>query len=151
MKTVRWVLLSCAAFFVVSTRLSAAADKVFVLPIKDSVAVYQHEIRHLVERPLFMATQEDRLLVIESGKGHYLVKNRDGREGWIEKSLCARAQQGKQINFDPIDISSLATPIGPVYIGGSPTQIDDMIPITRSFNVELRSNVDRDEMEKKAR
>jgi len=150
MKSVPCVFLSLLSLFVISPRLSVAADRVVVLPINDSVAVYPHETPRLLERPLFKASLEDRLLVIESGKDRYLVKNREGREGWIEKTLCAQAPRGTSFGFDSLIIQGQYDDLKSfVWVGGDSPQDDGRLFIGRSFKSELRSNVDKDEMEKR--
>jgi hypothetical protein len=144
MKTAHWIM----PLFVACTVFTAPAGMI-VLPIRDSVAVYQNETRRFLETPLFKASLEDRLLVIKNGEEHYLVKNRDGRQGWIEKALCVRVQPSKSIYFDPIDLVALTVPVGPIYIEGKADQLDNKIFIDRSFNGELMSNLDRDEMVKR--
>jgi hypothetical protein len=149
MKTVRWLSLSLMPFFVVSINIAAVAGQV-VLPKKDSVAVYQNETRRHLETPLFIASLEDRLLVIKSGKDRYLVKNTEGLRGWIEKNECVVVQAGKRIDFDSLiiqirwdDLQSF------IWVGGDPAQDDGRIYIGRSFKGELVSNIDRDEVERK--
>ena len=151
MNTARWIELLLTPIFVVGTVFSAPAGMV-VLPKKDSVAVYQNEKGRLLETPLFMASLEDRLLVIETGKFRYLVKNREGLRGWIEKNECVVVQVGKRINFDSLmiqirwdDLQSF------IWVGGNPPQDDGRLFIDRSFKGELVSNINKDEIEREAR
>lgn len=148
MNTARWIVLLLTPIFIVGTVFSAPAGMV-VLPKKDSVAVYQNEIRRPLERPLFKASIEDRLLVMETGKYRYLVKNTEGLRGWIEKNECVAVQAGKRIDFDSLmiqirwdDLQSF------IWVGGTPGQDDGRIFIGRSFKGELVSNMDRDEAER---
>jgi hypothetical protein len=148
MKPLQGMVLTLASFLAVARPLAAAVQ--VVMPIKDSIAVYQHETPRLLERPLFKASLEDRLLVVESGKDRYLVKNRDGREGWIEKKQCVKAREGKTIRYDSVDIKTVLDNPQPLFVGGdSPLPDDEPIALHRSFSREVRSNVDKDEIEKK--
>jgi hypothetical protein len=128
--------------------VSAAADNI-VLQVRDSAAVYQDEF---FKKPIFTAFSEDRLVVIKGGRDCYLVRNREGLKGWIGKKDCVQLPSAKQINFDSLiiqirwdDLQSF------IWVGGTPVQDDGRIFIERSFQGELLSNIDRDEMERKAR
>lgn len=148
MKPLQWMVLSLALFLFVARPLAAAVQ--VVMPIKDSIAVYQHETPRLLERPLFKASLEDRLLVVESGKDRYLVKNRDGREGWIEKKQCVVTSRGTSFGFDSLIIKTSWDDLQSfTWVPGDSPQDDGRLFIDRSFKGELQSNVDKEEMERK--
>ncbi len=128
-----------------------AASELIVMPRMDSVGVYRNETRQASERPLFTVSTGDRLMVIEARVRHYLVKDRDDRQGWIEKSLCARASRGTLFICTPTDITAFENGVHPLYVGGASDQPDEMIPIERSFREELRCNIDKEEAARSAR
>lgn len=145
MNGIKWLAAALAGVF---ASVQLFASEIFVLPRKDDIGVYANQIRHLSETPIFKVTTQDRLLVVETGKEHYLVKNSNGQTGWIEMQLCARAPRGTSFGFQPIGIyAALEGGARPMYIGGDPVLPDDgPILLKRSFASELRINSDRDEM-----
>ena len=143
MKTAQWVF--CAVASLVSVNYGFSAGRV-VLPKKDSVAVYQNET---LKTPLFRVSLDDRLMVIKNGKDCYLVKNRDGRQGWIEKTACAMAPRGTSFGFDSLVINNQWDRVTPLWVPGDRVQDDGRLFIDRSFKGELVSNLDLDEMEKR--
>jgi hypothetical protein len=150
MKTGRWIVFSLASFFCAGTVFSAPAGLV-VLPKKDSVAVYQNEQRHFSETPLFRASLDDRLMVIKNGSNRYLVKDRDGRQGWIDKKECVRVPPRAALILDSIVVPGSSGDLnGFAFVDGKPDQQDNRLFIDRSFKGELVSNLDLDEMEKRA-
>lgn len=128
---------------------TAWASESYVIPVSDSVGIYQNEIRHLYEAPIFKVSTDNRLMVVRPGSAHFLVQDEKGRIGWIERRLCTRALRGKTVSgFDPAVVSSEGSPKGFFFIDGVPVLEDDKISLSRSFKEELRTNTDKEEIER---
>jgi hypothetical protein len=132
-----------------SLGVAVSADTV-VLIKKDNCGVYQNRIRKLFEAPLFSVSTQDRLLVLETKDDRYFIRDREGREGWIEKSLCVRAPRSATYTYDPVELTVFHPQVSPIWIPGDPLQPGDGIYLERSFTEELRSNTDRESLERQA-
>ncbi|MBN1130771.1 MAG: hypothetical protein JXA71_17415 [Chitinispirillaceae bacterium] len=102
----------------------------------------------MFETPLFRVSTQDRLLVMETRADRYFIRDREGREGWIEKSLCVHAPRGTRFVFDPLELLSFLPQVNPYLVTGDPLQPDERIFLERSFREELRSNTDRESLER---
>ena len=151
MRPLRQDVFSFVFFFLACAHCAAAAGQI-VLPVRDSVGVYWNENRSSLEMPFFTVSLEDRLVMIRSGNAHYLVHNRDGQEGWIEKSACVLVSLSTTLKADSILVAGTWDDLRKfILIDLPPVQQDHRLFIDRSFNGELLSNLDRDEMVKNAR
>jgi hypothetical protein len=127
--------------------IAASADTV-VLVKRDNAGVYQNRIRKIFETPLFTVLTQDRLLVKETKGDRYLVRYREGREGWIEKSACVRAPRSATFTYDPVELTAFHNGLNPIHIGAPSDQPDEMILLDSSFKEELRLNTDKESIER---
>jgi hypothetical protein len=143
-KQVFAMLLAWCAF-----GLTVSADTV-VLVKHDNAGVYQNRIRKVFETPLFSVSTQDRLLVQETKGDRYFIRDREGREGWIEKLVCVQASRNRQIIYEPIDLRPFSSEVSTTLILGNNDQPDEMIRLDRSFKEELMSNTDKEALERQA-
>jgi hypothetical protein len=127
--------------------IAASADTI-VLVKHDNAGVYQNRIRKIFESPMFRVSTQDRLLVMETKGDRYLIRDSEGREGWIEKAVCKRALRNATITYDPIELTAFHPEVNPIWISGDPLKPDDRIYLDRSFKEELRSNTDKESVER---
>lgn len=128
---------------------AAPASESYVIPVSDSAGIYQNEIRHLSETPVFNVSTENRLHIIKTGPAHYFVQDEKGRQGWIERRLCTSALRGKSLTgFNPAVVTTDWSPKGFIVIDGVPVFEDDKASLLRSFKEELRTNIDKEEIER---
>jgi hypothetical protein len=127
--------------------LAVSADTV-VLVKKDNAGVYQNRIRKLFETPIFKVSTQDRLVVLETIDDRYLIRDQEGREGWIEKSLCAIAALSKRITCKPVDVEPFRNEPNTAIVFGSDTPLDDPIYLDRSFKEEMKVNTDKESLER---
>jgi hypothetical protein len=109
-KQVFAMLLAWCAF-----GLTVSADTV-VLVKHDNAGVYQNRIRKVFETPLFSVSTQDRLLVQETKGDRYFIRDREGREGWIEKLVCVQASRNRQIIYEPIDLRPFSSEVSTTLI-----------------------------------
>jgi hypothetical protein len=143
-KQVFAMLLAWCAF-----GLTVSADTV-VLVKHDNAGVYQNRIRKVFETPLFSVSTQDRLLVQETKGDRYFIRDREGREGWIDKLVCVQASRNRQIIYEPIDLRPFSSEVSTTLILGNNDQPDEMIRLDRSFKEELMSNTDKEALERQA-
>ena len=140
------IICLAAAMVVAATSGQAFASEFFVLPKSDSAGVYRNEIRQIFETPFFRVSAHDRLVVIGTRAGRYLVKDGYGRQGWMAKELCIRVTRGAGFNFDSAVVNTSWEPQGYIWIPGPAKITDEQILLDRSFAVELRCNSDKEEL-----
>ena len=127
---------------------AAVSADTIVLVKHDNAGVYQNRIRKLFETPLFRVSTQDRLLVMQTNGDRYLIRDREGREGWVEKNLCVIASRRAKFIYDPVELTAFHNGLNPLHIGAPSDQPDEMIRIDRSFKEELKSNTDRESLER---
>jgi hypothetical protein len=143
-------------FLAVSAMLIAAfgvaqGTELFVIPKSDKVGVYKNEIRKVFETPLFRVSTNDRLTVITTHRDHYLVRDAEGRQGWIEKPSCIAVSKSKNITFDSAIVNASWGLYGPTVIPGKPESPEEPLLLDRSFALEMRSNEDKESVERRTR
>jgi hypothetical protein len=123
------------------------ASDYFVLPKKDNIGVYRNELRKIYEEPVFLVSAGEVLMVIQSGKDHYFVKNSGDEKGWIEKQECVKAQRGASLTIDTAVINTDWDDIKTVInVAGDPIMDDDPLALDRSFKTEILVNTDQEEL-----
>jgi hypothetical protein len=141
-KQVFAMLLAWCAF-----GLTVSADTV-VLVKHDNAGVYQNRIRKVFETPLFSVSTQDRLLVQETKGDRYFIRDREGREGWIEKDLCVIASRRAKYVYNPVELEAFHPQVSPAIIFGNNDSPDERLYLDRSFKEELRSNTDKESVER---
>jgi hypothetical protein len=129
---------------VIALQGAATQKSRIIMPLRDNVGVYHHEIRKVFEEPYFIVGTADRLQVIATGKRNSKVVDREAREGWIENRLCTTAPGGKLITFDPAMIEQYSDIKSPMNISAGTGPEDMQIRLDRSFRDALSENVDRE-------
>lgn len=123
------------------------ASDFFVLPKKDNIGVYRNELRQVYEEPVFYVSIGDVLMVMQSDKDHYFVKNRIDEKGWIENQECVKAPRGARLTIDSAVINSdWANIKGFINVSVDPLMDDDLIALKRSFKAEILVNTDHEEL-----
>lgn len=132
------------AIVMMSGSANIFAAEFFVLPKNDNVGVYRNELRKMYEEPVFLVSTGDVLIVMQSGKDHYFVKNRGDEKGWIEKQECVKAPRGAQLIIDTAIINTDWTSSGFIPIIVDPVADNEPIALDRSFKIELLVNLDNE-------
>lgn len=143
--------LTLVAALVLAFSVSVVAKPKWVQPQKESVGVYENQIRKTYEEPIATASTSDRLEVLGEERNHYKVRY-NNQTGWVEKRLVAAVAQGsKSYMFDDAEVIGYLDNPTPVYIIDADDRERDPIKLDRSFAEALRENVDRETLERQAR
>lgn len=123
------------------------ASEFFVLPKNDRTGVYRNELQRIYEEPVFYASTSDVLVVLQTGRSQYLVRNGIDKKGWIEKQACVRAPRGARLIIDTAVINSdWEKTLGFFNIPGDTIISDDPIALDRSFKTEMLANIVKEEL-----
>ena len=122
----------------------------YVVPLEDKLGLYRSEVRALFEQPVCSEDRDARLLVIDQGRDHWKVRDRDGREGWVEKRLVVTVSASSVMTFDGAGVRQYLDNPDWVWIieGDEPGQ--EPIRLDRTFAEALRDNVDQPTVERNA-
>ena len=136
---------------VIVTAAGSAFAAKYVQPSQDGVGLYKNEVRAVNEQAVANVGTKDRLTVLKEGKSSYQVKTSDGSAtGWVEKRLCASAS-GKSFAFDDAEVIGYLDNPTPIYIIDADNKDATPIKLDRSFADAVKSNVDRETVERTAR
>ena len=142
-------LIMIAVAVAAITGTTSAAQK-YVQPTAD-VGIYKNEVRAVNEQAITTVGVKDRLTVIKEGKNAYQVKTSNGSAtGWVEKRLCVSAS-GKSFAFDDAEVIGYLDNPTPIYIIDADNKDATPIKLDRSFAEAVKSNVDRETVERTAR
>lgn len=144
----KFVILIAAALAAFSASTYAAQK--YVQPTSD-VGIYKNEIRGVNEQAITTVGVKDRLTVLKEGKSAYQVKTSNGSAtGWVEKRFCASAS-GKSFAFDDAEVIGYLDNPTPIYIIDADNKDATPIKLDRSFADAVKSNVDRETVERTTR
>ena len=143
-------LVAVFAIAMVACAGTAFAAAKFVQPNADNIGVYKNEVRQMNETALTTVGAMDRLTVQSEGKSAFKVKTPDGTIGWVEKRFCASAS-GKAFTFDDAEVIGYLDNPTPIYIIDADNKDATPIKLDRSFADAMKSNVDRETIERSIR
>ncbi len=121
----------------------------YAVPIEREALVYERYSRDLYDQPLFRASKDDRLLVLDTRGEKLRIRDNNGREGWIEARLVRPLGRSALMEFDDADVYGYIENPAPIVILESDQRGESFILPDRSFHQELKQNIDRETAERR--
>lgn len=118
---------------------------------KQSINVYQNEIRKVYEEAIATVPAGEVLTILDTKKDMYKVRTSNGTEGWIEKRLVQKVGKSKTFTFSDAEVIGYLDNPTPVYILDSDDPNAERIYLDRSFKDALSDNVDRETIERQTK
>lgn len=118
---------------------------------KQSINVYQNEIRKVYEEAVATIPAGEVLTILDTKKDMYKVRTSNGTEGWIEKRLVQKVGKSKTFTFSDAEVIGYLDNPTPVYILDSDDPNAERIYLDRSFKDALSDNVDRETIERQTK
>jgi hypothetical protein len=135
-----------ALLLLLAVPLSAQQKSRYVVPVRNDVPVYAHEIRRVYEKPAFVLNEGSALSVLERTAEKTKVRDENGRMGWIENSFVRAVS--KTFIYEPAAVENRLDNPEKIWIIVSGIPGDEPIGLDRSFKDEARANVDKESLER---
>lgn len=127
----------------VASAWSVSRQDLYVIPVRNDVAVFANNPVNTGEKPAFLAGTDDWLMVLDTRGDLYKVSDMKGNIGWIGKTSVKQAASGETLTFGDARVLAYLDNPTPVYILDASNPLDKSILLDRSFSAEIRENVDR--------
>ncbi|MFP4418810.1 MAG: hypothetical protein ACOC41_08055 [Chitinivibrionales bacterium] len=147
MKRIKTVLLALAVVVAGEATLVVR----YAIPRNQQTKVYAEQERSEGQRVLFAAGRDDRLRIIRDNGEMLLVRDREGRQGWVAASEVVTTRSSRMMAFDKAEVYGYLDDPQAIYIIDADDTKAAAIEIDRSFKEQLKENVDRETIDRSVR
>jgi hypothetical protein len=108
------------------------------------------QVRGVFEAPLFVVGASDHLVVLQRTTDRVQVRDAQGRVGWVDAAEVTLSAARVGYWFESAAVDRYMDSPDPRFVIGDPIIGDDAMLRGRSFSAEVRENIDKESLQRRA-